>query len=197
MTTPPPNNGPHEDPIRPHTFDGIQEYDKRLPNWWLNTLYATIAFAVVYWMQYAHSTLVPTDGEKVAAALARIEAARLSSASSFDDATLWRMSRNPNVVTAGRATYQTLCVSCHGERLTGGVGANLVDRTWVHGGRPTAVLATAMKGVPAKGMPAWEPMLGGKKVSEVVAYILSYHDQNEPEMTSVIAGQTIDPRGTN
>src|SRR5829696_248017 len=41
-----------EDPVRPHSFDGIQEYDKRMPNWWLWTLYSAIAFALAYWAFY-------------------------------------------------------------------------------------------------------------------------------------------------
>ena len=60
------------------------------------------------------------------------------------------------------------------------VGPDLTDTAWVHGGTPREVFATAAKGVIAKGMPAWEPMLGQKKTAEVVAYILSRHQPGEP-----------------
>ena len=38
---------------------------------------------------------------------------------------------------------------------------------------------TVNEGVLAKGMPAWGAMLGKQKMSEVVAYIFSFHKQGE------------------
>ena len=170
-----PDQPPGEDPIRQHVFDGIAEYDRRLPNWWLMTLYGGIIFSIVYWMATQHFNR-STDETRLAAEMQRIEAEKIaSSATALDSATLWTMSRNPVFVNAGRATYQSTCASCHGATLGGGIGPSLADAVWVHGGSPDAVLKTVNEGVLAKGMPAWGPVLGGKKVSEVVAFILSNH----------------------
>lgn len=170
-----PASEPGEDPIREHVFDGIAEYDRRLPNWWLMTFYGSIVFAVIYWMATQHFAR-SDDASRLAAEMQRIEAERIAaSASSLDDATLWTMSRNPVFVNAGRATYQSTCASCHGPALGGGIGVNLADSEWLHGGTPSEVLKTVTDGVLAKGMPAWGPVLGGRKVSEVTAFILSHH----------------------
>jgi cytochrome c oxidase cbb3-type subunit 3 len=119
-----------------------------------------------------------TDETRMAAEMQRIEAAKMAaSANAPDDATLWKMSRNAVFVDAGRATYQSTCASCHGGALTGGIGVNLVDATWLHGDKPSDLLKTVNEGVLAKGMPNWGPVLGGKKVSEVVAFILSHHKE--------------------
>jgi cytochrome c oxidase cbb3-type subunit 3 len=175
-----PPNPPDPDALRPHTFDGIQEYDKRLPNWWLITLYATIVFWVGYWVYYERAHLGPSNQAAVEQQLAAIEAARLASAPSLDDASIWKMSRNPVFIDAGRATFNSTCASCHTEKLTGAIGPNLVDHLWIHGGRPTEIYHTVQTGVLAKGMPPWGPVLGNKKISEVVAYILSHHQEGEP-----------------
>jgi cytochrome c oxidase cbb3-type subunit III len=172
-----PDAQPGEDPIREHVFDGIAEYDRRLPNWWLATLYASIVFAILYWMVTQHFSRA-TDETRMAAEMQRIEAAKLAaSANTPDDATLWKMSRNAVFVAAGRATYQSTCASCHGGALAGGIGVNLVDHTWLHGDKPSDLLKTVNEGVLAKGMPNWGPVLGGKKVSEVVAFVLSHHHE--------------------
>ena len=172
-----PAQEPGEDPIRAHVFDGIAEYDRRLPNWWLVTLYAGIVFAIIYWMATQHFGR-STNESVVEAEMQRIEAEKMaSSATALDDATLWKMSRNPVFVEAGRATFQSTCASCHNAALTGGIGPNLVDDVWIHGNKPTNVLKTVTEGVAIKGMPNWGPVLGGKKVAGVVAFVLSYHKE--------------------
>lgn len=173
-----PEQQPGEDPIREHVFDGIAEYDRRLPNWWLFTLYASIVFAILYWMVTQHFSRA-NDETRMAAGMQRIEAAQMAaSANAPDDATLWKMSHNAVFVDAGRATFMSTCASCHNAALTGGIGPNLVDNDWVHGDKPTDLLKTVNDGVLAKGMPNWGPVLGGKKVSEVVAYVLSHHAEH-------------------
>ncbi|MBC8009084.1 MAG: c-type cytochrome [Burkholderiales bacterium] len=169
---PKPPQKPGEDPVREHVFDGIAEYDRRLPNWWLITLYASIAFAIVYWMATQHFGRT-TDAERVTATMQEIRAAKLAAAGDYTDATLAEMSHNATVVAAGEAIYKANCVACHGANLQGGIGFNLADSTWVHGGKPTEVLKTVNEGVIAKGMISWNPVLGPKKTAEVVAFVLS------------------------
>lgn len=172
--------------LRDHIYDGIQEYDQRLPNWWLYTLYGAIVFWVVWWFVYMIAGLVPTDGARVDAAMARINATKM--ASSIDvtnDQLFWEMSRNPVFVDAGKVTFTSLCVPCHLPSMRGksenptAVGPDLTDTAWIHGGTPKEVYATVSKGVLAKGMPTWEPVLGQKKTAEVVAYVLSRHQAGE------------------
>lgn len=187
MPKPSSSSGDHTPPIRKHVFDGIQEYDQRLPNWWLNTLYGAIIFWVVYWFVHQTAGIVPSDGAQVDAAMTRIAAAKMAgSIDVSNDDKFWEMSRNALFVDSGRESYNSLCVACHLPSLKGksenpaAVGPDLIDTAWIHGGTPKEIYATVAKGVLAKGMPAWEPVLGQKKTAEVVAYILNHHQAGEP-----------------
>ncbi|MDI1336585.1 MAG: cbb3-type cytochrome c oxidase N-terminal domain-containing protein [Lacunisphaera sp.] len=172
--------------LREHSYDGIQEYDQRLPNWWLYTLYGAIVFWVAYWFVYMIAGLVPADGAKIDAEMAKIAAVKM--ASSLDvanDDKFWEMSRNPVFVDAGKQTFNSLCIPCHLPSMRGkaeiptAVGPDLTDYAWLHGGTPKEIYVTVSKGVIAKGMVAWEPVLGQKKTAEVVAYVLSRHQPGE------------------
>jgi cytochrome c oxidase cbb3-type subunit 3 len=180
MSSASPTVPPPEDAFRPHTYDGIREYDKRLPNWWLWTFYLTIIFTVIYWSYYFTTHVGLDDRAALAQEMTRIEAAKLAAVSTITDDSLWQMSRNAKFVEAGQTTFLTTCATCHNAKLTGGIGPNLLDHQWIHGGKPTEIYQTVTNGVPAKGMPTWGPVLGVKKITEVVAFVLSHHTPGEP-----------------
>ena len=165
--------------LRPHSFDGIQEFDQRLPRWWLLTLYGAIIFSVLYWGYYHTYGLGDSRSAALEKEMARNAALLARKASIVDDATLWKMAQEPAIVAAGKATFETTCAACHKPDLTGLIGPNLVDHQWIHGGLPMDAVKTIQEGVAAKGMPSWAAVLGPQKIHEVAAYIFSHHQPGE------------------
>ena len=165
----------NEDALRQHVYDGIREYDKRLPNWWLATFYGSIIFSVAYYACYEWWKALPDQTIVVKAEMARIDAAKLASVATLNDETIWAMSRNPAFVESGKATFLANCAACHKPDLTGSIGPSLVDNVWIHGANPMNVYTTITTGVAVKGMPTWGPVLGPKKVTEVAAFVMSHH----------------------
>ena len=189
---PDPKTNPVEPETRPHVYDGIREYNHRLPNWWLFTLYGAIVFWIGNWTvrEWFHS--VPDGPHQLEGELTRIEADKLTAmaGSHLDDRSLWTMSRNPLAVEAGRQTFNANCVACHLPSLRGksespaAIGPDLTDQVWIHGGLPTNSYRVVTEGVPAKGMPTWGPVLGSKRIAEAVAYVFSHHQEGEPAVTA-------------
>lgn len=175
-----------EVPLRDHVFDGIEELDHKLPNWWLFTLYISIFTFVVYWFCYYQLPLgMKSEPEKVEAKIAVIEQKRAdlleAMVSSLTDESLIKMSSNAENVDAGKAIYESKCVACHGAELDSkmsGVqlpGVSLVDAEWLFGGEPLKIMNTVTNGSPniEKGMIAWKTQLAPTDIAQVVAYILS------------------------
>jgi cytochrome c oxidase cbb3-type subunit 3 len=183
---PNPNPTSTEPEVRPHVFDGIREFNNRLPNWWLFTLYGAIVFWVGYWSYYEWFRAAPEGPQSLQVAMTQIEADRLAATTNLDDPSLWAMSRNPVFVEAGRQVFTANCVPCHLQSLRGksesptAIGPDLTDQIWIHGGHPTDLYRTVTQGVPAKGMPTWGPILGSKRITAAVAYVLSHHHEGEP-----------------
>jgi cytochrome c oxidase cbb3-type subunit 3 len=175
---------PPNDKVRPHVYDGIQEYDNRMPNWWLWTFYGAIIFSVLYWFSWYNADIMEDDVTVVEAEMAMVEEARLAATGDINNDTLWQMSRNPGFVEAGQGIYQEKCLACHGPDLKAGAGlagVDLVDAEWKWGNQPMSVYAIVANGSPDRmaGMQAWMSELGPQKVSQVVAYVLSYHSEAE------------------
>ena len=146
--------------------DGIEEYDNPMPNWWVGMFYLTIIWAVAY-VAYYHFIGKKSYVKALAAQVAEAEARWPKSSQ------LATVEETPAAIAAGEAVYTANCVACHGAELQGGIGPNLVDSTWIHGGKPDEIVATITNGVAAKGMPTWGPILGNEKIGQVAAYIIS------------------------
>jgi cytochrome c oxidase cbb3-type subunit 3 len=146
--------------------DGIEEYDNPLPNWWLGLFYFTIVWALVYGVHY-HFIAHRSEAGSLKAELAEADKRWPQEAAS---ATVVLSEKN---IEAGEAIYKANCIPCHGADMKGGIGPNLLDTAWIHGGSPDQILHTITVGVPDKGMLTWGPILGPEKVAEVAAYVVS------------------------
>lgn len=161
--------------LLPHDADGIREYDNPMPAWWLGIFYVTIGFSVVFvpalwvmnWSQEGQYDEEKTqhDREYASVRAAKEEAAAKAAAAAAGG--------GPASVEVGKAVFQQNCVACHGAAGEGGIGPNLLDSTWIHGGTLTQIQQTVSNGVPEKGMLSWAPILGPEKVGQVAAYVHS------------------------
>jgi cytochrome c oxidase cbb3-type subunit 3 len=173
--------------LRPHEYDGIQEFDQKLPNWWLFSWYIMMVAFVVCWVVYYQVGIGMSDEKEIATAMAKIAEYQKKELEQISDDKLWAMSKDAKIVAAGAATYQATCIACHAADLTATIagaklpGLSLNDQEWKHGNNPTQLLTIIRKGAPdiTKGMPPWEPQLGLQRVVEVLAFVLSKHTQGE------------------
>lgn len=146
--------------------DGIEEYDNPLPDWWLGLF----IFCIIYGIGYAINYHFISGDSQEKRYVAMMEEAAIK----------WPVKEGPVAVdmddasvSAGADVFAQTCASCHNADLTGGIGPSLVDAEWIHGSAPEQVVATITNGVADKGMPAWGPILGPKKVQQVAAFVLS------------------------
>lgn len=183
-----PNQDINEGPVlRQHVYDGIEEYDQKLPNWWLFTLWITVVFFVIYWIGFYGFDLLKTDQERLDPKIAALRTKeREAMLAMLDDDNLWKMSRQKgptSAVVAGKEIYNQNCLACHGPNLGGSseglqyIGLDLTDNDWKYGGKPSYVYQTVFNGSPdvSKGMVAWGPLLGAEKSAQVTAFVLSKH----------------------
>ena len=62
----------------------------------------------------------------------------------------------------------------------GGIGPNLTDVYWLHGGSIADIFKTVKYGVPEMGMQAWKSELRPANMQEVSSYILTLAGTNPP-----------------
>ena len=168
---------PHEHSTH-HVYDGIHEDDHPLPVWWLGTFFATIFFAMGYWFWY-HSV---EAGASLAQVYAREvdELPKAAAPSASGDDVIAALEKDAEAIARGKEAYTQNCVACHLPEGQGGIGPNLTDASWIHGGDAKGIMDTIAQGVAAKGMPAWGSLLGEKKVLDLYAFVNTLRGKNVP-----------------
>ena len=170
--------------LRDHVFDGIEEFDQKLPNWWLFTFYIAIVFYIGWWIVYYNTDLMQSPAEKINATMATIEAKKQKELTAMldqlDDKVLVEWSQNSGIIAEGEVIYKGICIACHGPDLKGGIGRSLMDNEWAYGGKPMDLFNQVLNGTPKgskgfNGMPmqAFKNDLGPEKVAKVVAFVIS------------------------
>ena len=165
-----------------HDYDGIRELDNSLPPWWLYGFYITIAISVVYMLHFhVFKTGALSEEEyRVAMEKAEVEVEAyfesIGGAVNEDNVTLVEDDRR---LANGKKLFDANCAVCHAHDGGGGVGPNLADEYWIHGGSINDVFRVIKHGVPAKGMVPWKDILGATDIQDVASYVLTLQD-NEP-----------------
>jgi len=186
------------DILRDHNYDGIRELDNHLPPWWKYLFYITIIFAVVYLLDYHVLGLSPLQEEEYEIAMADAERAKIArqaaleeSGELFVEADL-EFIDDPSVIASGQTIYDRQCMVCHRDDGGGGIGPNLTDAYWIHGGSINDIYYTIKVGVPDKGMIRWEAVLSPEQMRDVSVYIITLGGSS-PENAKTPQGELYEP----
>jgi cytochrome c oxidase cbb3-type subunit 3 len=144
-----------------HEWDGIRELNTPLPRWWVWVFYATILWAIVYWVLmpswpgitgYYHGLLGYTSRGAVEKAVNAAHDAMAGMQHKIEQTPLAVIEKTPDLeefaVQAGKAQFAINCSQCHGSDATGRKGfPNLADDDWLWGGKLDDILFTITHGV--------------------------------------------------
>ncbi|MGZ3410809.1 MAG: cytochrome-c oxidase, cbb3-type subunit III [Xanthobacteraceae bacterium] len=178
-----------------HEWDGLQELNIPLPRWWLWIFYATIVWAIGYWIvypawpmltSYSKGALGWQSRDAVVADLIELKAKRGPLMEKLAKASVTEISADRELSdfarAVGKPAFAENCAPCHG---AGGGGAkgypNLNDDDWLWGGKLDDILLTIRHGVRAADdktragavMPAFgrDGMLTRDQISSVADYV--------------------------
>jgi len=175
----------HEkDKLTDHAYDGIEEYDNPLPPWWVYLFILTIIWGVLYFFYYditgigegkqvqlyeqevaMHEEMLKSSGAAEEFTIKEEEMVVVTDAASLD---------------LGKQSFVKNCAACHRADGGGGIGPNLTDKFWIHGGEFKNVVTTIINGIPEKGMTTWRGILKKSELIAVASYVWSLYGTEPP-----------------
>jgi len=182
-----------------HSFDGIEELNNPLPNWWSTFFLLTIIWAFIYIAMYGLGNWTGFLGWKssnqgilnVAESKAKTaeylnkdsgvlvqydrEVAQADEKygpifEAYAARSIEDLATDAEAIKVGQRLFIQNCSQCHGSDARGTTGfPNLADKDWLYGGSAEEIKASIMHGRVAAGMMAWEGALGGEQGVKEVA----------------------------
>lgn len=199
-------------PTTGHEWDGIREYDKPMPRWWLITFYICIVWAIGYtiaypaWplisgatpglLGYSSRAEVAEDIRSVNNQNAQIEAKLLATPMEdvAQDAELARFAS-----AGGGAVFRTYCSQCHGAGAQGATGyPNLQDDDWLWGGSISTIETTIRHGIRHdldedtrySEMPKFGEFLEEQEIDQLAEYVRALSNQDH-DVASAALGKPL------
>jgi cytochrome c oxidase cbb3-type subunit III len=166
-----------------HVYDGIRELDNDLPPWWKYGFYLTIVFAFVYMVHYhviATGDLQKAEYDKsiLKAKLEKDEFDKMNATNVTESSVI--MLTDKSEIAKGETVFKESCFACHGKLGEGGVGPNLTDGYWLHGGSIKDIFKSIKYGWPDKGMKSWQADLSPVQIHQISSYIMTLRGTNPP-----------------
>ncbi len=161
-----------------HSWDGLEEYNNPLPNWWLWLFYITLIFSLVYLVLYPglgnfKGVLGWTQTKQWQGEMQDAEAKYGPIFQKYAKMDVAAIAKDPEALEIGGRLFANYCAQCHGSDAQGGGGfPNLTDNDWLYGGAPETIEQSILNGRQGT-MPGWAAQLGDDGVKQVTAYVLS------------------------
>lgn len=170
-----------------HDFDGIVELNNPLPRWWFGLFWVTIIFAIIYLALYpgmgnfkgihqwssgkAWQTEKQVFNEKYGPIFA-----------AYANTPIEELAKDEKAMEVGKRLFSNHCSMCHGADARGMFGfPNLVEGTWIYGGRPEDIKTTILYGRNG-AMPAMGKVIqSDESIEQLVHYILSLNGRKADE----------------
>lgn len=189
---------PEKDPVSGlyttgHEWDGIAELNTPLPKWWVYVFYATVIWAIGYWIVYPSfpvgNGFLPgiweySSRREVEADLITARAAHQKERSAIAAGALGAIYADPALrsyaIAGGSVLFKDNCVGCHQSGGAGAVGyPTLADDEWIWGGKLTDIQQTLMYGIRSdryretrqSQMLAFGDILSAEEIKQVAAYV--------------------------
>ena len=194
-----------------HEYDGIKELNTPLPKWWLYTMYASILFAVVYWILFPAWPGISGYTKGLLGYSARLtlkqdlidqKKSRSVWSNKFASMTVDQIAKDQQLMdyamAGGKAIFAENCVPCHGNAGSGRPGYPvLADDDWLWGGTKQDIYTTIRYGIRANNddtrsnqMPNFlgDEILNRKQISDVAEYVLSLSGKSKDTAAATRGG---------